>query len=175
MTKRVIYTSEIDWDVAEEQLKEHYEANDIPEEDWDLSERCVADYAYECNRDWMYDEKLNLYVPLDGQVIALADLGFWNGRRSGYKLLDENLNSIFQMCDGYDDVEFWCDRYDVCAALHHHDGSHYITFRELRTDKFEPERIDKFLDKLYEGTATERDISRHTRSLRPKVAKVYGW
>ena len=37
------------------------------------------------------------------------------------------------------------------------------------------EQIEEFLDKIYEGHATQEDIDAVTRSLGDEIAEVYGW
>jgi hypothetical protein len=53
----------------------------------------------------------------------------------------------------------------------HHDGRHYVTYRMVKDGV----DIDNFLDKVYNGTYTKKDITRYTKSLRPYVKAVYGW
>ena len=52
---------------------------------------------YECrgiivdrNEDWLDDERINLDEEVDGRIIIIADLGLWNGRKQGYKILGTN-------------------------------------------------------------------------------------
>ena len=128
----------------------------------------------ELNDEYFGDERKNLNVHTDGRIIAIANLGFWNGTRMGYKLLDHNVKDCLQFEKDCDYAEFYCDCYDLHSTQHHHDGSHCITYREFRPG-ITSDQADNFCWKLYEGKATQKDITRYTRSLKPYVNKVYGW
>lgn len=163
------------WDIAtEEQWEEHFE--EMAEiNDW-TPEQMTENFKYHL----MYDEIdirldaeiANLDIPTAGSIIAIADLGLWNGRRNGYKILNEcNVNAIFKEMQ-WDECEFYCDRYNVHMVNHHHDGTNYVMFRELKPNV----NHEHFLDMIYEGKPiTTKTLCRYTRSLRPYIAKVYGW
>lgn len=116
------------------------------------------------------DEQMNLDKRLTGRIIAIANLGLWNGRRQGYKVLGNNLNNIFGVSSDYN--EWYSDGKNVVSNQHHHDGTNHIIFRELREDR----NTEKFLQEIYNGTElTPRKLAAYTRSLHPYVAKIYGW
>lgn len=128
----------------------------------------------ELNDEYLSDEQANCNIRTDGRIIAIANLGFWDGRRIGYKLLGHNVKDCLQFEKDCGYAEFYCDRYNLCSTQHHHDGSHCITYREFRPG-ITSDQADNFCWKLYEGKATQKDITRYTRSLKPYVNKVYGW
>ena len=118
------------------------------------------------------DELALLNKKLDGRVLAIASMGLWNGRVSGYKILDNNLNEVVKASIGCDEKHVYCDRYNVLAEGYHHDGRNYVEFREIREDK----DIDRFLDKIYMNEPiTRAEVRRYTKSLRPKVKEIYGF
>lgn len=45
----------------------------------------------ELNDEYLSDEQANCNIRIDGRIIAIANLGFWDGRRIGYKLLGHNV------------------------------------------------------------------------------------
>ena len=122
-----------------------------------------------------YDDqyRYNLNKELDGKIIAIANIGLWNGRRSGYKLMGYNLNNILDSfsCDY---IKVYADRYNIHSEASHHDGTHYVTFRMIKPN-LSDEQVENFLNKLYNGTHTSKDITRYTKSLVKEVNKVYGW
>lgn len=139
--------------------------------DEDITDSMVSEEIWE-DIDLTYEaEVMNLNKKLSGRVIAIADLGLWNGRVSGYKVLGNNLNEVVQFGMSCDDREVYCDAYNVRATGHHHDGTNYVLFRELREDR----DVDKFLDKIYNneeiGTNT---LNYYTKSLRPYIKELYG-
>ena len=144
---------------------------DWADEDEEISDSDVEQRVYD-DIDMFYDDEvMNLNKKLSGRVIAIADLGLWHGRVAGYKVLGNNLNEVVQFSLSCDDREVYCDAYNVRATGHHHDGTNYVLFRELREDR----DVDKFLDKIYNneeiGTNT---LNYYTKSLRPYVAEIYG-
>lgn len=159
-----------DW---EEGYKEFLEINEMeaPEE---INKDDVFDWMCETNNEALEYERMNLNIPTEGRIIEIADIGLWDGRRVGYKLLGHNVNDCLQFEKDCDYAEFYCDRYDLKSRQSHHDGTHYITYRE-----FKPEitglQADNFCWKIYCGKATQKDITRYTRSLGKRIKKVYGW
>lgn len=114
-------------------------------------------------------EKCNLDKPLENKIIIIADLGFWDGRKLGYRIVDANLNKIFDIGE-WDEAHWYYDRYDVHCRNPHHDGVHYLKFRELKDSKYE----DIICKKIYDGTLTSKDITRYTKSLVPYIKEIYG-
>ena len=123
------------------------------------------------NCDYLDDERINLSGIETNQIVAIADLGLWHGRRTGYKLLDTVADCLYSDCD---EVKWYCDRYDFKATMSHHDGTNYIVYREKK-DNISTEQWLNFIAKIFSGTVTKADITRYSKSLRPKIAKVYGW
>lgn len=148
------------------QSKEHT----IYSDDYD---RCVdenGNYDADLAEIFYQDEQCNLNTQLDGRVVAIADLGFWNGRRKGYAIGTTNLNCILSL-GSQDTNKVYCDSYNVYKTASHHDGTHYIMFRELREDR----NVERFLDKIYNGKdISNRVLNYYTKSLRPYIKKVYG-
>lgn len=139
----------------------------------DISEQDLNDFIEQDYSNWYSCELDNLDSELQGRVIAIADLGLWNGRRKSYKIMNCNLNSVLEACGG-DYLKVYTDRYDVKSVAVHHDGVNYITYRMLKPNLTEVQ-IDNFLSKLASGDFTKKDISRYTISLRNKINQIYGW
>lgn len=124
----------------------------------------------DCARIFLEDTMYDLNKILDGQIIAIARIGTWQGTRQGYRLLNNNLNSIFSVME--DMNEFYSDGKNVLSRQIHHDGTNHIIFRELRTDRDN----ERFMNEIYNGVElTPQKLAANTRSLHPHVAKVYGW
>lgn len=167
--RHLIYSSREDYNENEMRsaYKEFLSDNDLVEDDYDyfrfVENELEARYS---------DEENNLSIPC-GQIIAIADLGTWRGRISGYKLSNKhNLNVIFAMLGDGDDVEIYVEGNDVKATVTHHDGINYITFREVRDGR----NIKKLTNKIYYQEPISRQmISAYTKCLGDKVKQVYGW
>lgn len=151
-----------DW---KEFLDDHPEAEDDTEK-WLLIDEQL-DLAFT-------DERMNLDRELPGEIICIADIGLWDGRRKGYRLMGHNLSNILDFFKDCEHASFACDAYNVVGKQSHHDGTHYLLYRMLKPELSELQQ-ENFMDKLLTGNFTSHDVSRYTRSLRPYVAEVYGW
>lgn len=146
--------------------------------EYKLSKLSISDHDINCYieqdySDWYLNEFENLDKELQGRVIAIANLGLWNGRRKSYKIMNSNLNSVLNACGG-DYLKVYADRYDVKSVAVHHDGVNYITYRMFKPNLSEVQ-IDNFLNKLASGDFTKKDISRYTSSLKSQINQIYGW
>ena len=131
-------------------------------------------FYYRCvdfNNSYLEDERHNLDVSLDNNIIALADLGLWDGRKSGYKILGNNLSCIFNVSE--DRNCYYADGRNVRAKCVHHDGTNHIVFRKLKKG-VTIEQVENLMFKN-NYSLTPSQISRYTESLRPYVADIYGW
>lgn len=129
------------------------------------------DLCNEINSHYLGDEVMNLNQPLGNVVVAFACLGLWDGVKPGFRVLNNNLNSIFQV--SADINTYYCDRYNVKARCVHHDGTNHITFRKLK-DGINKEWFENY---MYENNfeLDSQKMSRYTDSLLPYVKSIYGW
>jgi len=125
--------------------------------------------------DGLDDERANLNIDVGEEIIIIADLGLWDGRRQGYKLLHSTniADCLSGTCGDYV-TWFVDDRGDLMCRDCHHDGTNLYTYRAWRYGISEVQK-ENFLDKIYSGKVTRQDITRYTRRIGDKVADVYGW
>lgn len=126
---------------------------------------------------WLDDERANLNICLGHPILAIGDLGRWNGRVPGYKLLPSgNIRDCLQSCtDSMSYDTFYVTKQgEFKLDEHHHDGTNYVTYRVLRPGVTESQLNDLLTD-ICCGTATSQKIERLTRRIGPDIAKVYGW
>jgi len=166
--KKIIFTNDY-WNLDTNMIVEDYcNCNDI-----DINN--LSDFAKDniINNDiesWYDAEKLNLDIQLDDDVLAIADLGLWNGRTSGYKLLGNNLNEILNV--NGDVIEIYAENRNIRAKAGHHDGTNYILFRKIRDGR----DIEKLLARIYENKPISPSLlNYYTESLYPEVKSIYGW
>lgn len=157
-----------DW---REGLIEDREINGLPT---DIDDDELMEDMYELNSLYLEDEQMNLNIKTEGRIVAIADIGLWDGRRMGYKLYGHNIGDCLSFFSDCAFADFWVDRYDFKCKQSHHDGTNYCTFREIKPD-LSSDQADNFFWKVYTGKATQKDITRYTRSLAPYIKKVYGW
>lgn len=132
----------------------------------------ACEHVCDCDYIAYSDEMLNLNKHVDGQIVAIADMGLWNGRRTGYMKLSSNINSILQNNGSYDRVRYYGDGKDIRSILSHHDGVHYVVYRILREDRI----YEKLLSMIYnQKPVSPHVLGAYTRSLYPYVADIYGW
>ena len=138
----------------------------------DITEDMIQQNIY-TDIDYSFEFALeDLSKKLPNNIIAIADIGRWNGRVQGYKVLGNNLNEVVSSTIGCDEKEVYCDAYNVRATGYHHDGRNSVLFRELREDR----NIDNFLDKIYNNeTISSSTLNYYTKSLRPYVQQIYGF
>lgn len=125
-------------------------------------------YAYGRETD-LDDERCNLNIEVDGHIVAFGNLGRWNGRFDGAKLVGTNVKDIlYSDCDI---CTWYCDPYNVRLDESHHDGTNYILYRVAETK----EKAKRIWEKIIRGDMDEEQFRRATKSLRPYVARIYGW
>lgn len=131
--------------------------------------------ACQINNDYLDDERVNLNIEVGDEIIAIADLGLWNGRRMGYKLIHStNIRDCLSgTCGDY--VTWYVDALgDLRCDDTHHDGTNHYLYRAWKDGVSYAQR-ELLMRKIYCGIATRRDITRLTRKLGTYVADVYGW
>lgn len=142
----------------------NYPDGDVPEYTWEM----FGDDINDC----LHCERMNLNYQIGGTIVAIASLGTWRGRRAGYKIVCDKLSDIFN-CNA-DCNEYYCDQDDCHAVCSHHDGTNYITYRVIKGEDME--RVEELLDKMvFENEDYEADVYKHTHSLMPYIADIFGW
>lgn len=153
--------------------EEMYEMEIADPQEFLTDEEVLEYYLSELNPSYLEDEQINLSIQLPGNIIAIADLGLWNGRKNGYKIMTDNLNSILQShMNGPSEICIYGDSYNIFANEAHHDGTNHYLYRMLLPDK----DVTPLLDAIWSGKEISKEmLNRYTRSLYPYVANVYGW
>lgn len=148
--------------------------DDLRAEYPDLTEDGLYEKMCEINADYLDDERANLDIQLNQPIIAIADIGRWDGRYSGYGMIESgNIKDCLE--SGMDYKEWFVDKEgDLRFKGIHHDGTNYYLYRVLK-DNITDEEIEDFQDKIIEGKATKADIEKYTDRLGDEIGKVYGW
>lgn len=141
------------------------EANEIP------IDKVPDEWVYENFNDYLDDKRMIFDIETGGYIVAFCSLGLWIGNRIGYREFGTNVRDIFNYCS-CDDGEWYADKYNVRATLLHHDGSNQLVFRYVESK----EKLERVCNNIYNGKIrTEKDFFKATKSIRPFIAKVYGW
>ena len=120
------------------------------------------------------DHPFKVKLDEDMDQLVVADLGLWNGRRTGYKEIPSG-NIRDCLYSDYDYTTWYVDRNgDFRCDDTHHDGTNHYLYRVYK-DNVSQAQKDRLKEKIYNGTATRADIVRVTRRLGDEIGKVYGW
>lgn len=158
-----------DW---REDMREQLEMNGTTPDD--ITEDMLYEEMLRTNDDYLDDERCNLNVQLSEPIIIIADLGRWNGRFQGYKMIESgNISDCLYSDTDY--TEWFVDNNgEFKADAIHHDGQNHYLYRVFK-DGVTGEQIEDLQDKIYSGTVTKADIDRVTRPIGFDIAKVYGF
>ena len=124
-----------------------------------------------CQEIWFNDElsEFKLISPnVNNKIIVLADVGRWNGRKEAIKFID-SFENILHFMSHYDDWKLYIDRYQLKGIGHHHDGTDYLTFKEIKS-KYDAETLENYF--LNFENMFEKIKNNYTTSLR-KYFKKY--
>ena len=139
-----------------------------------LTEEEYCEKMVETNDLYLDDERANLNIQCGSDIIAIADIGRWNGRFSGYGLIKSGKISDC-LSSPYDYAEWYVDhKGEFRSRQIHHDGTNYLYYRTFKEGVSDEEREDLLAD-IYEGKATQEQIDRLTDKLGPAIGAVYGW
>lgn len=114
-------------------------------------------------------DELNFELPRE--ILIYADLGLWNGRRTGYREIE---SGVLSQCF-YSDYEptWYVDKDNDLRCIDiHHDGTNYYLYRMYKEGISEEEK-DELLENIYRGVATEEDIMELTEPIGPYINKIY--
>lgn len=140
----------------------------------DYDERQLTEKMYEIAGDYLDDERANLSIQCGTDIIVFGDIGRWDGRVQGYKIIESGKLSDCLSAD-CDYAEWYVDREgELRSRQIHHDGTNYLYYRKFK-DGLSYDDRDNFLDKFCSGKATQAEIDRVTEKLGETVGKVYGW
>ena len=158
-----------DW---RDSYKEYLEINGLDDDTDD--ENKLYEYMVEANDDYLSDERQNLDIQFSQPIIVIGDLGRWNGRVMGYKMIDSgNIKDCLYADTDY--TEWYVDKYgDLRANAVHHDGTNHYLYRVFK-DGVTDTQIENLQDKIYNGKVTRADITRVTKRLGDKIAELYGF
>lgn len=137
-----------------------------------IKEERLYDECEFSNQLWYDDTETGLRHCDRGEIVAIANLGRWNGRYSGYKILKSLPDVLHTDCD---DEELYIDSNgDLRKSESHHDGNNSILYRYWKEGLTDTQK-DNFLNKIYNGECNQKDITRYTRKAGTEIAELFGW
>lgn len=111
----------------------------------------LYDIMVKSNAENLYDERVNLNIQLSQPIIVIGDLGRWNGRVAGYKMIDSgNIKDCLYSDTDY--TEWYVDKYgDLRADAVHHDGTNHYLYRVFKDGV-----TDMQIENLQDKSTTEK-------------------
>lgn len=77
----------------------------------------------------LYHDKVKR--PLDGAFLVVADLGLWNGRCAGGRIIGSLLSVLRECANDCDDIKYEIKDDDLVITGHHYDGVNYYTVKYI--------------------------------------------
>lgn len=138
-----------DW---REDYKQYLEENNLDLDPDD--ENATYEWMVETNDEYLSCERMNLDIQLSQPIIVIGDIGRWNGRVMGYKMIDSgNIKDCLYSDTDY--TEWYVDKYgDLRADAAHHDGINHYLYRVFK-DTATESQIENLKYKLYDGRQRE--------------------
>ena len=124
------------------------------------------------NKLWFEDTFNELKRASSGEVIAIGTIGTWRGNFSSYKELKSLEACMYSSCE--DEILYVDSNGDLRKEESHHDGSNFILYRYWKEGITEQQK-QNFLNKIYRGEVTSRDITKYTKKCGVDIANTYGW
>ena len=138
-----------------------------------LTDEKIYNECYAMDSLWFSDSLEQLEeVDTEDDIIAIANIGTWRGNFSGYKEIKELKNVLYSSCD-YETI-YVDSNGDLRKNESHHDGNNSILYRYWK-DNLTQQQKENFLNKIYNGEATQKDITRYTKKAGLAIARYFGW
>lgn len=172
-SRHIIWSNrDLDIDDWREGYEEFLEVNNIDADPND--EQAIYAWMERTNDEYLNDERVNLDIQLSQPIIIIGELGLWDGKRIGYKMIPSgNIKDCLYSDTDY--TEWYIDeKGDLCADAVHHDGTNHYLYRVFK-DNLSETAIENFKDKIYRGIVKRADITKMTERLGDKIAAVYGF
>lgn len=108
------------------------------------------------------DERANLDIQLPREIIVIADLGRWDGRKSGYKMINSGniKDCLYSDCD-YN--EWYVDKNgEFRCTTHHHDGTNHYLYRAVKENATD-EQVSLLQNRIYNerGCIPQLAVNKH--------------
>lgn len=137
---RIWSNADLDYEEWKDWMEEEYPT---------LSEDERVAMMYEENGHYLEDERLNLDIQLSQPILVVADLGLWNGRRTGYKEIPSG-NIRDCLYSDYDYTTWYVDKSgDLRCDDTHHDGTNHYLYRVYKDNVSQAQK-----DRLKEKSTT---------------------
>lgn len=163
--KLMVWTDQYDEQWEKEYKAEHPDASDA-----EVAQAYEDEVAIRLD-----DERANLNIPIERDVLVIKTLGLWYGKRVRCSVIHRaTIGDLLERF--FDGNSFYveADTGDFVGEAYHHDGTNYYRFREISADA-PNDSIDDLVYKIESGEEYAEDLAHLTKSFGGRIAKVYGW
>ena len=158
-----------------EEYRDFLEANNMPIPD-EISDEDLYNYIDDCiSEDFsILMSEIRHYERTHGEkeYVIVADLGLWNGRQAGGRIIKGLSSAIRKTFEDYNTVEMKGNR--LTTTCIHHDGTNFFEIKELtpRGVTFKNNGGKKLTDReLHHKLFTDSHYSREVTMFKD----IYGW
>lgn len=147
---------------------------DLMENDPEMDDTLAWATANSVSEDDLWNAKLDLdsYV---GDLIVIADLGLWNGRRRAVKVIpNAKLSDAVNVCER-DYTDWYVEDGEMKIDDVHHDGTNHYLFRAWKDGVNDDFRRGLALHLFANGFTDAKTLDVDTRPLGKDVADAMGW
>jgi hypothetical protein len=156
----VLYDSSVD-NYDKDEVAEYLREDLIDEPDEDDIYEYIQDSKQIEYQD--FEELLEcIDEDIEGHIVAVADVGRWNGTKFGIKEL-RSIRDLFDVFQNVDDVKVFLEDGELKAEGYHHDGTNYVTFREILPEYYYEDIEEVFYDK--QDNAKEEILTKYTKPI----------
>lgn len=130
------------------------------------------DISEKDNSNSFLGQKEKLNIELDSDIICIADVSYWYGRCSGYKIIGKNISDCLMLSSECNE-EWYIDNFgDLRGTLtHSFEGTSYYLYRAFKKN-LSAKQIENFKNKILEGSLTQKDISTYTERIGPYIKNI---
>lgn len=142
------------------------DAEELRKEDPELDEETAERIAHDDLCEYLTEA---LTADIDRKaphgIAVFADLGLWNGRRSGIKIVD-SFRDVLRLCDDLTFITIETTPQGLTIHAPHHDGTNVYTLRALTEAGANRYRVydDELEQSLIHGSP--RTVRRYTRNIK---------
>jgi hypothetical protein len=160
-TKKVLLST--DWLNDEQYINEErtFLADDLGIKPEEVNEDMLQEIINDNFNISIDDARTSLNMLDYDKIYVIADLGLWNGRRSGYKIINTD-EILYTDCDFF---TWYVKDGDLKFDGVHHDGNNFYTYYGIKD-------IYAFEDDVYEHGLTDEVMKKHLVSIGDEVEKL---
>lgn len=127
--------------------------------------------------EYTFDDELDEARIMDEEhrpdILAVANLGLWNGRKTGYRELGSMEDVMY--VGNHDYIHIYVEGDELKKSSTHHDGTNHMVFREWKSGLSYQSKLS-VMDAIYNGRPEAgKLVDKYTMPMGHYWAELYGW